>query len=69
MIDEDFLAWIHDDITWCSDNDCPIVNCMRNPKNMVNHSGLHSFANFKESDECIIYRLEHDASIERGETD
>lgn len=69
MISEDFLMWIHDDITWCAEDNCPIVNCIRNPVNMANHSGLHSYANFRESDECVIYRLERDAAIERGDTD
>lgn len=63
----EMLEWIHDDITWCSDNDCPIINCMRNPKNMNNHAGLHSFANFKETEECPIYLMEQNAKLERGD--
>lgn len=66
-VSTDFLTWIHDDITWCIDNDCPVINCMRNPKNMSNHVGLHSYANFKETDECPIYRMEQQAAIERGD--
>lgn len=66
-VSTDFLTWIHDDVTWCIDNDCPIINCMRNTKNMMNHAGLHSYANFKETDECPIYRMEQAAAAERGE--
>jgi hypothetical protein len=59
------MAWIHDDITWCIDNDCPLLECMRNPKNMMDHSGLHSMAAFRETDECPIYRMEQQAALER----
>ena len=59
--------WFHDDITWCMDGDCPIVGCMRNQKNMANPVGVHSFAMFRETDECPIYRMEQQADIERGD--
>ena len=61
----DLRAWIHDDITWCVHNECPMINCFRNPKNMNNHAGLHSYADFRECDECIIYKLEQLADMER----
>lgn len=60
-------AWIHDDITWCMDESCPIMDCMRNPKNMMDRSGLHSYAMFRETDECQIYRMEQQAAVERGD--
>lgn len=66
-VSRDFLTWINDDITWCADNDCPIINCIRNPKNMANHAGLHSYANFKETDECPIYRMERQMELERND--
>lgn len=46
--------WIHDDITWCIRNNCPMVTCRRNPVNMINRSGLHSYAVFMGTSECPI---------------
>lgn len=60
-------AWIHDDITWCGDGDCPVLSCMRNPKNMMERTGVHSYAMFRETDECPIYQMEQQAAIERGD--
>lgn len=65
----DLMAWIHDDITWCMDHSCPIVNCMRNPKNMMDKTGLHSYADFRKCDECVIYMLEQQADMERGDSE
>ena len=64
---EEMKAWIHDDITWCLDSDCPVIGCMRNPKNMMDRSGLHSFALFRETDECPIYVMEQNMERERDE--
>ena len=61
----EILEWIHDDITWCSHNECMVQNCFRNPINMANHVGLHSYADFRECDECPIYRLEQNTEEER----
>ena len=66
-MNEKMLAWIHDDITWCADESCPMINCIRNAKNMMDHTGLHSYAAFRETDECPIYRMEQQADIEREE--
>lgn len=60
------MEWIHDDITWCMDSDCPLVGCMRNPKNMASPGGVHSYAAFRETDECPIYVMEQKATAERG---
>lgn len=60
-------AWIHDDITWCMDSSCPVVGCFRNQKNMADKSGLHSYADFRESDECQIYKMEQNMAQERGD--
>ena len=60
-------SFIHDDITWCADHSCPVVGCMRNPKNMADPAGVHSYAMFRDTDECPIYRFEQQAAIERGE--
>ena len=65
---EKILALIHDDITWCMDSNCPVVCCMRNQKNVMDRSGLHSYADFRNTDECMIYQMERDADIERGES-
>lgn len=64
----DFEKWIHDDITWCADYSCPIINCIRNPKNMSDPHGFHSFSNFRVCDECPIYRMEQQADAEREGT-
>ena len=45
----------HDDITWCADN-CPIQGCFRNPVNMSDRDALHSFAYFKGTDDCPVYK-------------
>lgn len=51
------LSLFHDDITWCM-SECPIHNCMRNPVNMMDHTGLHSYANFRGTDMCPVYKSE-----------
>ena len=48
--------WIHDDITWCVEAACPVESCMRNQVNMINRTGLHSYAMFKGTAECPISR-------------
>ena len=48
--------WIHDDITWCMETNCPMTSCYRNPVNMINKHGLHSYAVFKGTVECPISR-------------
>ena len=60
-------AWIHDDITWCMDESCPVVSCMRNTKNMMDRSGPHSYAMMKDTEDCPIYQMERNAAIERGD--
>ena len=45
-----------DDITWCIEEDCPMIACRRNVVNMVDHSGLHSYAMFKGTAECPVSR-------------
>lgn len=52
--DGGFIAWIHDDITWCARSECPAINCIRNTANMMNKSGLHSYADFKGTSECLV---------------
>lgn len=47
-------AWIHDDITWCIRSDCPVKDCQRNDVNMMDRSGLHSYADFYGTSECSI---------------
>lgn len=64
---DNLMAWIHDDITWCMQGDCPLVNCMRNPVNMMDKTGLHSYAAFRQSEECPIFRMEQQADLERDD--
>ena len=44
----------HDDITWCAQPNCPIVSCRRNPVNMMERVGVHSYAMFKGTEECPV---------------
>ena len=48
-----------DDITWCAESGCPVRECIRNTVNMKDRTGLHSYAMFRETDECPIYYMEH----------
>ena len=47
-------AWINDDRTWCMESNCPMQSCYRNVANMINRTGIHSFAHFKGSAECPV---------------
>lgn len=58
MSDGRIIDWIHDDITWCVDNDCSVNGCMRNPKNIHDKSVPHSYAMFRGTDECPVWRME-----------
>lgn len=40
-----------DDITFCASK-CGMKNCFRHPSNMIHKNIPHSFALFKETDEC-----------------
>ena len=64
---EEINDWIHDDKTWCVDMSCPLVNCPRNSVNIRNRNRLHSWAVFKNTDECPIYVMEQEANAERGD--
>ena len=66
MSDNKLLDWFHDDITWCAKPDCPLINCMRNTKNMRDPNGPHSYATFRDTDECPIYQMEQNAMKEAG---
>ena len=55
MQHNNLLAMIHDDITWCIESECPIVDCMRNTVNMIDRTGVHSYAMFKGTGECPIH--------------
>ena len=48
------MAMIHDDITWCIEEHCPMIGCMRNQANMYDRTGLHSYAAFRGTQECPI---------------
>ena len=50
------IAFLSDDITWCMEENCPMVYCRRNPVHMVSRVGLHSYAFFKGTSECPIGR-------------
>lgn len=49
-------SWIHDDITWCAETDCPNTECERNTVNMMERSGLHSYAMFRGTEYCPMSR-------------
>lgn len=48
------MSLFFDDITWCMEKDCPMRTCRRNCVNMIDRTGLHSFAIFKGTADCPI---------------
>ena len=46
-----------DDITWCASK-CSATNCFRHPTNMKHKAGLHSYAEFKNTEDCPFSRAE-----------
>ena len=42
-----------DDITWCG-SECKVKDCFRNPVNMREKVGLHSYALFKGTEDCPL---------------
>ena len=52
------------DITWCG-SECSFKKCFRNPVNMKNRVGLHSYADFKDTNDCILNNVEV-STKERG---
>lgn len=53
---------MRDDITFCG-SECNAKNCFRHPSNIKHSSMLHSFADFKGTDDClneILKGEEHD---------
>ena len=59
--------WIHSDRTWCSDYDCPLISCIRNPKNIPDSVKFVSYAAFMMTEECPIYVMEMNAAKERDD--
>lgn len=55
------------EVIWCDDYSCPLIGCMRNPKNITNPDDPHLFAGYRTSDECPITVLEQQADIAREE--
>lgn len=53
-----------DDITWCG-SECSFNECFRNPVNMKDRVGLHSYANFKGTSDCVLSNVEV-STKERG---
>ena len=49
--------WMHDDITWCADEHCESINCLRNQANMRDKFGIHSFSDFRGTDMCPLTKL------------
>lgn len=45
--------FMHDDITFCSEENCENTACVRNQKN-IQVPGVHSYANFKGTEECPL---------------
>lgn len=48
-----------DDITWCFEENCPHISCRRNRVNMIERTGLHSYAMFKGTEDCPYYKKEN----------
>lgn len=44
-------SWISDDITFCA-NECDIISCRRNQKNIKIHNIPHSFAYLEGTEDC-----------------
>lgn len=42
-----------DDITWCA-SECDRIDCFRHQHNMMDKTGLHSFAYFKGTPDCVM---------------
>lgn len=58
---------MHNDHAWCGKYDCPLVSCVRNPKNIRDSDAAHSFAAFMLTEECPIYVMEMNAARERDD--
>jgi len=50
----ELFAFIHDDITWCSEKKCPVTDCMRNQANKINKTGPYSCADLKGTSMCMM---------------
>lgn len=48
------ISFFLDDITWCAEENCPVISCRRNQVNMINRVGIHSYAMFRGTAECPI---------------
>lgn len=46
-----------DDITWCG-SECTYEGCFRNPINMKDRNGLHSYAMLRGTDLCTLANIE-----------
>ena len=49
-----FAAWIHDDICWCANDECPHTACERNQANRLNKDGYFTAAIFKGTEACPL---------------
>lgn len=49
-----FLQFIHDDITWCGEEKCPVISCRRNLVNKMSKTGPFSMAMFRGTPECCV---------------
>lgn len=47
----------NNDITWCGSK-CSFNECFRNPVNMKDKTGLHSYADFKGTNDCVLNNVE-----------
>lgn len=60
-----------DDITFCyagfAGEGCDNTNCMRHPSNIINKDIPHSFAMFKDTEDCIDYDLTDPSNIHEVE--
>ena len=49
-------AWIHDDITWCINDECSNLKCERNQANRLTKGGFISVADFRNCDTCPLQK-------------
>ena len=61
-----FLDWIHDDITWC-ENECSNIKCERNLANRYTKGGMYSAALFKGTEMCPLTKGEEHGSSESSD--
>lgn len=55
--------WMHDDITWCINNECPHTECERNLANRLTKGGYFSASDFRNTDMCPLHKEDKDEQL------